>query len=207
MDFWFSERHTPDVKISLKVKKQLYSKKSDYQKIDVFDTYEFGKVLALDGNIMLTERDEFIYDEMITHVPMAVHPAVKRILVIGIGDGGVGSLYRAVAPKEQGTDQQKEGGCHTPFFMLQFEKIHVFRLVSIVIYIVPNFGGFVKGEGGFHGGAERKQSVNRLGEKVKLQFFGEIQVTRYKDTRYEITLRQQPFYILYLVSLYLVSLR
>ncbi len=89
MDFWFSERHTPDVKISLKVKKQLYSKKSDYQKIDVFDTYEFGKVLALDGNIMLTERDEFIYDEMITHVPMAVHPAVKRILVIGIGDGGV----------------------------------------------------------------------------------------------------------------------
>ena len=47
MDFWFSERHTPDVKISLKVKKQLYSKKSDYQKIDVFDTYEFGKVLAL----------------------------------------------------------------------------------------------------------------------------------------------------------------
>lgn len=56
MDFWFSERHTPDVKISLKVKKQLYSKKSDYQKIDVFDTYEFGKVLALDGNIMLTKR-------------------------------------------------------------------------------------------------------------------------------------------------------
>ena len=95
MDFWFSESHTPDVKLSLKVKKQLYSKKSDYQKIDVFDTHEFGKVLSLDGNIMLTERDEFIYNEMIVHVPMAVHPGIKRVLVIGVGDGGVvGELTR-----------------------------------------------------------------------------------------------------------------
>lgn len=46
-------------------------------------------MLALDGNIMLTERDEFIYDEMIVHVPMAVHPAVHKVLVIGAGDGGV----------------------------------------------------------------------------------------------------------------------
>jgi spermidine synthase len=89
MDFWFSESHTSDVKLSLRVKKQLYSKKSDYQKIDVFETPEFGRVLALDGNIMLTERDEFIYDEMITHVPMAVHPNITRVLVIGVGDGGV----------------------------------------------------------------------------------------------------------------------
>jgi spermidine synthase len=89
MDFWFSESHTSDVKLSLRVKKQLYSKKSDYQKIDVFETPEFGRVLALDGNIMLTERDEFIYDEMITHVPMAVHPNITKVLVIGVGDGGV----------------------------------------------------------------------------------------------------------------------
>lgn len=95
MDFWFSESHTPDVKLSLKVKKQLYSRKSDYQKIDVFDTHEFGKVLSLDGNIMLTERDEFIYNEMIVHVPMAVHQGIKRVLVIGVGDGGVvGELTR-----------------------------------------------------------------------------------------------------------------
>ncbi len=89
MNFWFSENHTPDVKLSLKVKKQLFSEKSQYQQIDVFDTPEFGRVLALDGNIMLTERDEFIYDEMITHVPMAVHPDIKDVLVIGAGDGGV----------------------------------------------------------------------------------------------------------------------
>ncbi len=89
MELWFSEHHTPDVKLSLRVNKQLYSAKSDYQRIDVFDTKEFGRVLSLDGNIMLTERDEFIYDEMITHVPMAVHPHVKKVLVIGAGDGGV----------------------------------------------------------------------------------------------------------------------
>ena len=89
MELWFSEHHTPDVKLSLRVNKQLYSAKSDFQRIDVFDTKEFGRVLSLDGNIMLTERDEFIYDEMITHVPMAVHPHVKKVLVIGAGDGGV----------------------------------------------------------------------------------------------------------------------
>lgn len=89
MEFWFSEFHTPDVKHSIRVNRQLYSKESDYQRIDIFETPEFGRVLALDGNVMLTERDEFIYDEMITHVPMAVHQGIKDVLVIGAGDGGV----------------------------------------------------------------------------------------------------------------------
>ena len=83
MEFWFSEFHTPDVKHSIRVSKQLYSKQSDYQRIDIFETPEFGRVLTLDGNVMLTERDEFIYDEMIVHVPMAVHKEAKDILVIG----------------------------------------------------------------------------------------------------------------------------
>ena len=89
MELWFSEFHAPDVKHSIRVNRHLYSKRSDYQQIDIFDTPEFGRVLALDGNVMLTERDEFIYDEMITHVPMAVHPNIRDILVIGAGDGGV----------------------------------------------------------------------------------------------------------------------
>ena len=55
----------------------------------MFDSPEFGRFLTLDGYMMLTEKDEFIYHEMITHVPMAVHPAVKQVLVIGAGDGGV----------------------------------------------------------------------------------------------------------------------
>ena len=89
MNFWFSENHTPNVKISIRVDRQLYSGKSEFQRIDVFDSPEFGRFLTLDGYMMLTEKDEFIYHEMITHVPMAVHPLVKKVLVIGAGDGGV----------------------------------------------------------------------------------------------------------------------
>ena len=89
MEMWFSEFHTKDVKHSLRVSRHLYAKKSNYQQIDIFETPEFGRVLVLDGNVMLTERDEFIYDEMMTHVPMAVHPGIRDVLVIGAGDGGV----------------------------------------------------------------------------------------------------------------------
>ena len=64
MELWFSEFHTPDVKHSMRVDRHLYSHRSEYQQIDIYDTPEFGKVLALDGNVMLTERDEFIYDGM-----------------------------------------------------------------------------------------------------------------------------------------------
>ena len=89
MDLWFTEYHTDRVKLSIMVDKQLYSEQSRYQRIDVFDSLEFGKFLTLDGSMMLTEKDEFIYHEMIVHVPMAVHPAVRQVLVIGGGDGGV----------------------------------------------------------------------------------------------------------------------
>lgn len=89
MEFWFSEEQTSNVKLSIRVNRQLYSGKSEHQRIDVFDSPEFGRFLTLDGYMMLTERDEFIYHEMITHVPMAVHPKVRDVLVIGAGDGGV----------------------------------------------------------------------------------------------------------------------
>ena len=88
MDLWFSEFHTPGVKLSIKVDKQLHSEQSDFQRIDVFQSEEFGRFLTLDGYMMLTERDEFIYHEMITHVPMAVNPEIKNVLGIGAGDGG-----------------------------------------------------------------------------------------------------------------------
>ena len=89
MELWFSESHTKGVKLSIVVDKQLYSGQSKFQRIDVFSSPEFGRFLTLDGYMMLTEKDEFIYHEMITHVPMAVHPDVKKVLVIGAGDGGV----------------------------------------------------------------------------------------------------------------------
>lgn len=89
MEYWFSEMHTPNVKLSIRVDKQVYSGKSEFQRIDVFDSPEFGRFLVLDGYMMLTQKDEFIYHEMITHVPLAVHPHVRSVLVIGGGDGGV----------------------------------------------------------------------------------------------------------------------
>ena len=88
MELWFTENHTKNVRFSVKVTKQLYSGHSEFQQIDVFESPEFGRFLALDGYMMLTEKDEFIYHEMIAHVPMAVHPHAENILVIGGGDGG-----------------------------------------------------------------------------------------------------------------------
>lgn len=88
MELWFTEKHTEHVKFSIQVDKQLYSSHSEFQRIDIFSSKEFGKFLTLDGYMMLTEKDEFIYHEMIVHVPMAVHPCVKKALVIGGGDGG-----------------------------------------------------------------------------------------------------------------------
>lgn len=88
MELWFTEMHTDNVKYSIKVDKQLYSSQSEFQRIDIFESKEFGRFLTLDGYMMLTEKDEFIYHEMIVHVPMSVHPNVKNVLVIGGGDGG-----------------------------------------------------------------------------------------------------------------------
>ncbi|MEA4822785.1 MAG: polyamine aminopropyltransferase [Clostridiaceae bacterium] len=88
-DLWYSEYHTENVRFSIRVNRQLHSEKSDYQQIAVYDSPDFGRFLTLDGVMMLTEKDEFIYHEMITHVPMAVNPDIRHILVIGAGDGGV----------------------------------------------------------------------------------------------------------------------
>jgi spermidine synthase len=66
----------------------LYKEKSPFQTIEIYDTYAFGKMLTLDKLVMCTEKDEFIYHEMITHVPMQLHQKAKKILVIGGGDGG-----------------------------------------------------------------------------------------------------------------------
>ena len=89
MQMWFSQYHTVNVKLDVRIQEQLFSGQSDYQKIDVFKSYEFGKMVALDGEIVFSDTDEFIYDEMVTHVTRAGHPNAKRILIIGGGDGGV----------------------------------------------------------------------------------------------------------------------
>ena len=80
--------HTKHVKLSVSVKEQIVNIESPFQHISVLDTYEFGRVLVIDGYIQLTEKDEFIYHEMMTHVPMAANSAILNVLVIGGGDGG-----------------------------------------------------------------------------------------------------------------------
>ncbi len=89
LQLWYTEEHTKDVRFSIKVKEHLFSAQSDFQQIDIFDSEEFGRFLTIDGLMMLTEKDEFIYHETIAHTPMAVHPNTKKVLVIGAGDGGV----------------------------------------------------------------------------------------------------------------------
>lgn len=88
MELWYTEEHSKDVRFSIKVNRQIFSAKSDFQQIDLLESIEFGKFLTLDGLMMLTEKDEFIYHEMIVHVPMATNPNIKNVLVIGAGDGG-----------------------------------------------------------------------------------------------------------------------
>ena len=89
MQLTFTEMHTPTVGLQIQVDRQLYTEQSDFQRIDVFECEEFGRFLTLDGYMMLTERDEFIYHEMMVHVPMAVlGEKIKKVLVIGGGDGG-----------------------------------------------------------------------------------------------------------------------
>jgi spermidine synthase len=75
--------------MTLKVKNVLHHEKSKYQDVLIFESTDYGTVLVLDNVIQCTERDEFAYQEMITHLAMNSHPNPKKVLVIGGGDGGV----------------------------------------------------------------------------------------------------------------------
>jgi len=88
VELWYTEEHTENVRFSIKVNRVLYSAQSEFQRVDVLESDEFGRFLTLDGLMMLTEKDEFIYHDMIVHVPMAVNPNIRKVLVIGGGDGG-----------------------------------------------------------------------------------------------------------------------
>lgn len=88
MELWYTEKHTDNVKLSIKIDKALYSEETEFQRIDILESKEFGRIFTLDGLMMVTEKDEFIYHDMIVHVPMATNPNIKNVLVIGAGDGG-----------------------------------------------------------------------------------------------------------------------
>jgi spermidine synthase len=88
MDFWFTETVHDVVGNTIKVKERIFSGRSEYQEIEIIDTYQFGRILILEGSVQLTEKDEFTYHEMISHVPLFTHSNPERVLVIGGGDGG-----------------------------------------------------------------------------------------------------------------------
>lgn len=88
MELWVSELQTDDLKISLRVRRTLHDEQSSYQRITVLDTVPYGTLLLLDGHIQTTEQDEFVYHEMLAHVPLHTHPDPKRVVVVGGGDGG-----------------------------------------------------------------------------------------------------------------------
>lgn len=92
---WYSEKHDKHTKFSIAYREHIASVQSAVQKIDFYDTYDFGIIFTLDGILMLTQRDEFIYHEMLVHPAMAVNPDIRRVLMIGGGDGcGVRELLR-----------------------------------------------------------------------------------------------------------------
>ncbi len=89
---WFFEKSVLErqtIKTGIKIKKKVYSGKSPYQKIEIMDTFAFGRILILDGIIQLSKKDEFIYHEMLAHPAIFIHPEPKKILIVGGGDGGI----------------------------------------------------------------------------------------------------------------------
>ena len=90
MDLWFQDciEFGHGISIRIKIKNILYHSRSKFQEIAVLETEKIGRMLVIDGITMLTEWDEFAYHEMISHVPLIVHPKPSRVLIIGGGDGG-----------------------------------------------------------------------------------------------------------------------
>lgn len=88
-ELWLTEYSTDNLKLSMRAKTLLHSEKTPYQELLIADTYEYGRVLMLDGAYQLTERDEFTYSEMMAHVPVCAHRNPQNVLIIGGGDGAI----------------------------------------------------------------------------------------------------------------------
>lgn len=88
MELWYTEDQTSSIRLSCRVKETLHRAKTKYQDLAIIDTVPYGRMLVLDGMVMTCMADEFVYHEMISHVPLFCHPDPKDVLVIGGGDGG-----------------------------------------------------------------------------------------------------------------------
>lgn len=86
---WFTEKQTENFGITMKVNKTLHTEQTDFQRLEMVETAEWGNMLLLDGMVMTSVKDEFVYHEMVAHVPLFTHPYPENVLVVGGGDGGV----------------------------------------------------------------------------------------------------------------------
>ena len=84
----FTEWHTEGFGVSFKIKKRLYFEKTEFQNVEILESLDFGKVLVINGEVQVAEKDEFIYHESLVHPVMMAHPSPRRVLLIGGGDGG-----------------------------------------------------------------------------------------------------------------------
>jgi len=87
-ELWLTEDDRDFLKVSYKLKNIIYSENSKFQNVMIVDSYDFGRMLVLDGVVQTTALDGHIYNEMITHVPLQLHPNPKKVLIIGGGDCG-----------------------------------------------------------------------------------------------------------------------
>ncbi len=88
MSLWYEEEWSGGTRFSVKIKEHLHSEQTPFQRLDVYESWDYGRFFSLDGYIMITDKDEFVYHDMIVHPAMAVKPDIKKVLVIGGGDGG-----------------------------------------------------------------------------------------------------------------------
>ncbi|MBR2567623.1 MAG: polyamine aminopropyltransferase [Paenibacillus sp.] len=89
MELWYTEKQTPSFGITAKIRETYVTEQTPYQHLVMLDTEEFGRMLVLDGMVMTTVKDEFVYHEMVAHPALFTHPNPKKVLVVGGGDGGV----------------------------------------------------------------------------------------------------------------------
>lgn len=88
-EIWFTEKQTEQLGITLKISQVLHQEQTAYQHLAMVETEQYGTMMLLDNCVMTTDKDEFVYHEMMAHIPLFSHPNPKRVLIVGGGDGGV----------------------------------------------------------------------------------------------------------------------
>lgn len=88
MEVWFNEINSPTERVQWRIRETLFQGRSEFQEVAILDTWDYGRMLVLDGVVQTTEKDEAGYHEMLAHVPLYSHPDPRRVLIIGGGDGG-----------------------------------------------------------------------------------------------------------------------